>query len=1127
MSAGVAVQLERAHPPRVLAIAASAPALLDSSGLGDLLDVLDTLPHLSPPTARAASVEHALERLTRAEADVALLMTSTLALAAAAVEALHAAAPALPIVVLSLEHDLHTAHQLVRSGAHDVLTLEDSPPEALARVLSFAHERRGYLADLSERVKEQQLISSAARLLTDLDVELGETLERLVELIPSGFVRPELAVARVTCEHGMQSYTASTRRFATATRRLSADLEFADDGRLLLEVGYPESVQGNGLEFLADEQGLLDTLASMLRNHVQRRMATEEAVTLRAELERRSQVQQLLLDVYSRYLSGSTEDAAGMVLDAAIESVNAAAFGSVLVRTDSGSFRFAAVRGYDEAALAQVEIPEHLVLFGRYEGDSTYLIVRDIESVNERVRRDHPELERLAAATSEVAAKEALLAPVAVEGTLVAAISVEHTDPGRSFTSEDGELLLLFAQGIGSLLRRATAEARADVMASAVEAAGDGLAIIDLPADGGDPKVWHANTSFLDLLEVSAGELDAWRPENALGSSHARRVAAAVQKVAIGGDPATLQVPLQLPDGRLRHLEANFTRLASGALDARDAHAAHGARAARGAHDARGARAARLLVAIRDVSERIRHTLELERLNLDLAARLDETNTLEAIDTAIATGKEARTTLEAVLAEVAHRPGLAALNLLVVDETTGELRHAASTPEASSLGLHGRGLERDDPALRVRATRAPWPVGAGSLYVAWPLLMHDSVVGVLEGSLEPGFLPDEEWHRFMLVVSAQVAIAVEHVGMIERLRDSARAYAALAEFSGAIEELDEPEALIDLGVRTLSREFGMDRAAHFVREGDRLIARRRWGHLPEEARPLVERPQQVGRGALGMAVETGEAVFVPEYGSWPHAEEGMAEIGFRSILALPVRSEGEVQSVIGLGSYGHQALLNDDQITIARAFVRRLERALERVAHQRQMERIREDAFRALGLALEYRDYETKGHTDRVVALARRLGQRLGLEEHELEALTWGAYLHDLGKIAIPDHILRKPGRLTSDEFALVKRHAVNGFEMSKDLAFLPSATREVIRSHHERWDGQGYPDGLSGRTIPYLARLFALVDVYDALVSERPYKRAWTHAEAVAELAAQSGRQFDPELTTTMLTLLAEDPKR
>lgn len=190
----------------------------------------------------------------------------------------------------------------------------------------------------------------------------------------------------------------------------------------------------------------------------------------------------------------------------------------------------------------------------------------------------------------------------------------------------------------------------------------------------------------------------------------------------------------------------------------------------------------------------------------------------------------------------------------------------------------------------------------------------------------------------------------------------------------------------------------------------------------------------------------------------------------------------------------------------------------ERVADLQEIESTREATFRALGLALEYRDLETKGHTDRVAAMSQRFADALGFDEDQRQAITWGAYLHDLGKIAMPDAILLKPGRLTEEEFAVIRRHTLIGEDMCRDVPFLPAATRQLIRSHHERWDGRGYPDGLAGESAPLKARMFSVVDVYDALTSQRPYKHAWRREDAEAELRRQAGTQFDPHLVAVFL---------
>ncbi|ADV67657.1 HD domain-containing phosphohydrolase [Deinococcus maricopensis] len=179
-----------------------------------------------------------------------------------------------------------------------------------------------------------------------------------------------------------------------------------------------------------------------------------------------------------------------------------------------------------------------------------------------------------------------------------------------------------------------------------------------------------------------------------------------------------------------------------------------------------------------------------------------------------------------------------------------------------------------------------------------------------------------------------------------------------------------------------------------------------------------------------------------------------------------------------------------------------------------------EGGLLGLGIALEARDLETAGHTERVMTLSHQLGAALGLDGVTLNELRQGASLHDLGKLTIPDAVLLKPGRLDAAEWALMQTHAHNGHAMAARIPTLAPAAMGVIRHHHERWDGTGYPDRLSADEIPLLARIFAVCDVYDALTSERPYKHAWAHGDALAEVRAQRGRQFDPHVVDTFLTL-------
>lgn len=177
--------------------------------------------------------------------------------------------------------------------------------------------------------------------------------------------------------------------------------------------------------------------------------------------------------------------------------------------------------------------------------------------------------------------------------------------------------------------------------------------------------------------------------------------------------------------------------------------------------------------------------------------------------------------------------------------------------------------------------------------------------------------------------------------------------------------------------------------------------------------------------------------------------------------------------------------------------------------------------LRSLGAALERRDDETGGHTTRVVGASVRLARSLGWDEERVSALRRGAYLHDLGKLAIPDRVLHKRGPLDPEERRIIESHSVIGYNLLQDLHFLPAETLDLVRHHHERWDGSGYPARLRGHDIPDAARLFAVVDVYDALTSTRPYKAAWPRALALQELRAQAGRQLDPQYVDAFVRML------
>jgi putative nucleotidyltransferase with HDIG domain len=197
----------------------------------------------------------------------------------------------------------------------------------------------------------------------------------------------------------------------------------------------------------------------------------------------------------------------------------------------------------------------------------------------------------------------------------------------------------------------------------------------------------------------------------------------------------------------------------------------------------------------------------------------------------------------------------------------------------------------------------------------------------------------------------------------------------------------------------------------------------------------------------------------------------------------------------------------------------RYENHLEELVKQRTAELDRalgslEDAYRstlrALTAALEARDSETHGHSERVVSYSLRLGREYGLDEPQMKALEFGSLLHDIGKIGVPDSILRKPAKLTEEEWVRMREHPLHGQQILRGIEFLEGAAR-VVAQHHEKWDGSGYPLGVSGEQIDLCARIFSVADAFDAMTSDRVYRRGKSYEAAAQELDEWAGRQFDP----------------
>jgi PAS domain S-box-containing protein len=278
---------------------------------------------------------------------------------------------------------------------------------------------------------------------------------------------------------------------------------------------------------------------------------------------------------------------------------------------------------------------------------------------------------------------------------------------------------------------------------------------------------------------------------------------------------------------------------------------------------------------------------------------------------------------------------------------------------------------------------------------------------------------------------------------------------------------------------------------------------------------------RLGEGYAGRAALERETIPIPNLAETePDPIQGplLAEEGFVTYYAVPLITKGHVQGVLEVF---HRTPLeaNGEWLAFLETLAGQTAIAIDNVSLFDKLERANVELIRAYdatiegwGRALDLRDEETEGHSQRVTELTVQLAREMDMSEEALVHARRGALLHDVGKIGIPDSILRKPGKLNDEERRTIERHPQLAYEMLLPIPYLLPAL-DIPYCHHEKWDGTGYPRGLKGEQIPLAARIFAVADVYDALTSDRPYRKAWPKEKALAYIHEQSGKHFDPRV--------------
>ena len=252
----------------------------------------------------------------------------------------------------------------------------------------------------------------------------------------------------------------------------------------------------------------------------------------------------------------------------------------------------------------------------------------------------------------------------------------------------------------------------------------------------------------------------------------------------------------------------------------------------------------------------------------------------------------------------------------------------------------------------------------------------------------------------------------------------------------------------------------------------------------------------------------------------------IAAYQLRSIICAPLKIKDQLIGVIYVDNRALTGIFHESDLELISAFANQAAVAIDNAdlfdnlqKTNRELEKANQAILDSWVRALDQRDKETEGHTQRVTILTVRLARSMGVEGEALTNIKNGALLHDIGKIGIPDSILLKKGNLTEEERAIIQEHPNFARKMLKDIEFLRPAI-DIPFCHHEKWDGSGYPRGLKGMDIPFAARVFAIIDVWDALISDRPYRKGLPHDEVRQRIKADSGKHFDPNVVKAFMEL-------
>jgi PAS domain S-box-containing protein len=406
-----------------------------------------------------------------------------------------------------------------------------------------------------------------------------------------------------------------------------------------------------------------------------------------------------------------------------------------------------------------------------------------------------------------------------------------------------------------------------------------------------------------------------------------------------------------------------------------------------------------------------------------------------------------------------------------------------------------------------------------------PLKVGERMVGVISIETEMPDAFSEADERLVLTLANQAAAALENARLHEETLHQVKRLEALHTIDQYIAGSFDQRLTLELLLTHTLDQLEVDAAVIFLLEPYQRTLQYAVGkgfqtHMIESAN------LRLGESLAGRAAIERRMIHVNDQEAkepHPMLAKLWSEEGMRSMYSLPLIAKGQVKGVLSV--YHRKAFIPDSTwINFLNTLAGQAAIAVDSMQLFNGLQRANMDltiaydaTIEGWSQAMDLRDKETEGHTKRVTEMSMQIGKAMQLGEEYLVHLRRGALLHDIGKLGVPDHILLKPDKLTDEEWQIMKKHPQFAYDMLHSVAYLRRAL-DIPYCHHEKWDGTGYPQGLKGEQIPLSARIFTIVDVWDALTSDRPYREAWSKPDALKYIREQSGKNFDPQVVEIFL---------